>query len=198
MCLSDSTVGGHTDHHDRNGEGCVLENSYELPRRRASRLYGYDYTLAGAYYVTICTYAHQRLFGQVVGCEMRLNDAGRMLEHWWDELHNAFPCVELDVAVVMPNHLHGIIVIDNELGDHEYMGTNGEVVSLPSIMQWLKTMTTNEYIRCVKSVGWPPFAGKVWHRSYYDHIIRNEDDLLRIRNYIINNPAQWAQDAENR
>ena len=70
--------------------------------------------------------------------------------------------------------------------------------SLPDIMQWYKTMTTNEYIRCVKTAGWPPFAGKVWHRSYYDRIIRDEDDLLRIRTYITNKPAQWTLDTENR
>ena len=175
-----------------------MENSLEFPRRRAQRLQGYDYTLAGAYYVTICTQEHQRLFGQIVGNEMCLNDAGRMIERWWDELHHAFPSVELDIAVVMPNHLHGIVVIYNELENGECTATHDGIVSLPDVMQWYKTMTTNEYIRCVKTAGWSPFAGKVWHRSYYDHIIRDEDDLLRIRTYITNNPAQWAQDTENR
>jgi len=64
-------------------------------------------------------------------------------------------------------------------------------------VQWFKTMTTNEYIRGVKQYGWPPFPGKLWQRNYYEHIIRNENELNRIREYIINNPMQWALDGEN-
>ena len=68
---------------------------------------------------------------------------------------------------------------------------------LPEIVQWFKTMTTNEYIRGVKTMGWPPFPGKLWQRNYYEHIIRNEAELDRIRTYIANNPTQWALDDEN-
>mgnify|MGYP000149145336 CR=1 FL=1 len=68
---------------------------------------------------------------------------------------------------------------------------------LPVIVQWFKTMTTNEYIRGVKELGWPTFAGRLWQRNYYEHIIRNEESLNRIRQYILDNPAQWAFDREN-
>jgi len=69
---------------------------------------------------------------------------------------------------------------------------------LPAIVQWFKTMTTNEYIRGVKTLGWTPFPGKLWQRNYYEHIIRNDASLNRIRQYIIDNPARWDADAENR
>jgi hypothetical protein len=68
---------------------------------------------------------------------------------------------------------------------------------LHRVIQWFKTMTTNEYIRGVKQNGWPSFPGKLWQRNYYEHIIRNENEMARIREYITNNPAQWALDREN-
>ena len=70
-------------------------------------------------------------------------------------------------------------------------------VALPAIVQWFKTMTTNEYLRGVKTSGWAPFQGQLWQRNYYEHIIRDEESLNRIREYILNNPAQWAFDPEN-
>ena len=92
---------------------------------------------------------------------------------------------------------------DNEMldkqGKHIGLQMQGKHICLPlqSIVQWFKTMTTNEYIRNVKQDHWQPFNGKLWQRNYYEHIIRNEDELNRIREYIINNPAQWEFDQEN-
>ena len=137
--------------------------------RRSIRLRGYDYARAGAYFVTIVMQGRECLLGNVAEGEMALNDAGRMIEKWWGE------------------HL--------DRGEHaggEHAGS-----PLPTIIQWFKTMTTNEYIRGVKQLGWPPFPGKLWQRNYYEHIIRDERDLERIRAYIANNPHQWAVDAEN-
>ena len=79
---------------------------------------------------------------------------------------------------------------DNKKGEH--IGS-----PLPAIVQWFKTMTTNEYIRAVKQCGWPSFPGKLWQRNYYDRIIRDEDELNRIREYIIYNPLRWADDEDN-
>jgi REP element-mobilizing transposase RayT len=70
-------------------------------------------------------------------------------------------------------------------------------VPLPTIIQWFKTMTTNEYIRGVKTLEWPSFRGKLWQRNYYEHIVRNDLGLYRIRQYIIANPARWPEDREN-
>lgn len=181
--------------------------------RRSIRLKGYDYAQAGAYFITIVTQGRECLFGRVIEAgALEFTPAGQMVEKWWLELRHKFPTVDLDAYVVMPNHFHGIVVIvDNvgadlgvgpeggthaEQGTHANRGTHAGV-PLPTIVQWFKTMTTNEYIREVKQSGWPPFPGKLWQRNYYEHIIRNKPDLNRIRAYIADNPSRWATDAEN-
>src|SRR4051794_16973914 len=87
-----------------------------LPKRRSLRLKEYDYARAGAYFVTICTQDRRCLFGDVVGDQMCLNDAGKMLTGFWNDSPNRFLSVEIDVSVVMPNHLHGIIVLPDTAG----------------------------------------------------------------------------------
>lgn len=178
--------------------------------RRSIRLRGYDYAQAGAYFVTICTQGRACFFGEVVNGEMRLNDAGWVVTRWWTELVHAFAAVETDAYVVMPNHMHGIIVIhaDHHLvgadlrvgpdrarrvGPHAHKGAH-KGAPLHQIVQWFKTMTTNEYIRGVKTLGWLPFDGKLWQRNYYEHIIRDDADLARIRAYIAANPLRWKED----
>ncbi|MBC2744848.1 MAG: transposase [Desulfosarcina sp.] len=104
-----------------------------------------------------------------------------MIKKWWGGLNRKFPTVETDGYIVMPNHFHGIIAI----------------VNVPEIVQWFKTMTTNEYIRGVKTGLLTPFAGRLWQRNYYEHIIRDDKSLHRIREYIASNPAQWEFDREN-
>ncbi|GBC99978.1 hypothetical protein HRbin17_02511 [bacterium HR17] len=178
----------------------------EKHHRRSIRLKGYDYSREGAYFVTICTQDRLCLFGEVVEGEMRLNDAGQMVERWWVELNRKFPGVRTDEYIIMPNHFHGIIVIvgadpcvchDDEMVAHaNQMGTHAGA-PLPKIIQWFKTMTTNEYIRGVKQSGWTPFRRRLWQRNYYEHIIRNEDSLNRIRHYIATNPLRWHLDREN-
>ena len=179
--------------------------------RRSIRLQGNDYSQVGTYFVTICVQDRECLFGDIVEGEMRLNDAGRMVERWWGELGNKFPSTELGEYVVMPNHFHGIIrivgadlrVCPDRTGAH--IGAplrHGPLqrindAPLPEIVQWFKTMTTNEYLRGVKSLGWPPLNAKLWQHNYYERVIRNEEELCRIRQYIADNPAQWAHDREN-
>ena len=181
--------------------------------RRSIRLQGYDYAQAGAYFVTICAQNWECLFGAIVDGEMRMNDAGKMIARWWEELSHKFPSVELDVFAAMPNHFHGIVVITDmsvgadlrvcpdSQGAHPEQGAHPgaprQRTTLGEIVQWFKTMTTNEYIRGVKQNGWTPFPSKLWQRNYYEHIIRNENDLDRICEYIFNNPANWANDDEN-
>jgi len=173
--------------------------------RRSIRLKGYDYSQAGAYFVTVCTQGRVCLFGGVVEGEMRVNVAGRMVEKWWAELSNKFPNVETDEYNVMPNHFHGIVVIvgadlrvcPEPTGAHDEITGAHTGAPLPEIVQWFKTMTTNEYIRGVKTSRWPLCPGRLWQRNYYEHIIRNEESLNRIREYIANNPLQWEVDREN-
>jgi REP element-mobilizing transposase RayT len=182
-----------------------------IHHRRSIRLQGYDYTRAGAYFVTICTQQRLCLFGEVLNGEMVLNDAGQMVERWWRELNAKFPSVETDEYVIMPNHFHGIVGIHNvganvrvraESDDHLESGQSHESapeesVSLSKVVQWFKTMTTNIYIRGVKDHHWQSFPGKLWQRDYYEHIVRDEKDLKRIRVYIRANPSRWKDDENN-
>jgi REP element-mobilizing transposase RayT len=188
-----------------------------IHRRRSIRLKGYDYSQAGLYFVTICTQNKECLLGKIIDGEMKLNDAGRMVEKWYLELAHKFPDIELGEYVVMPNRFHAIIVntgcgmspvgadlcvCPNDLV-HPILGEPllgepllGEHIGSPlhAVVQWFKTMSTNEYIRGVKTLGWSPFNKKFWQRNYYEHIIRNEQSFQRIENYIINNPSNWNDD----
>ena len=163
------------------------------------RLKGYDYGQSGAYFVTVCTQGRTCLFGNVAEGQMQSNEAGRMVERWWLELNRKFPTVKTDDYVVMPNHFHGILAI--QVGADLRVGPAPEGAHtgapLPTIVQWFKTMTTNEYIRGVKSASWPSFNGQLWQRSFYEHVIRDDGSLNRIRQYILDNPARWAFDREN-
>lgn len=189
-----------------------------LPQRKSIRLKGYDYSQAGLYFITICVQHRQCLFGEIDNGEMILNDAGRMVEKWYRELENKFPDIKCHEMVVMPNHFH--CVVQNVGADlrvcphvchgnkqttgngqsHEIAQTgddslSGEHIGSPHrVVQWFKTMTTNEYIRGVKNLGWQSFNGKLWQRNYWEHIIRNEKSYQRISKYIINNPKNWNND----
>jgi REP element-mobilizing transposase RayT len=294
--------------------------------RRSIRLRGYDYTLAGAYFVTLVTQDRAALFGDVVDGIMRLNDAGRMVQAVWDEIPLFYPGVDVDAFVVMPNHIHGIIVLSDDdvrphdagmvgadprvrpLGDGSYRPQSGQPqsgqpqgvaptatgvtvgadprvrplsaveqqsglpqsgqpqegqpqgvapttgvtvgadprvrplsaveqqsglpqsgqpqegqpqgvaptatdvtvgadtgvrpdaptpLSLGDMIARFKTLTTKRYTDGVKQLGWPPYRGRVWQRNYYEHIIRDDPSLQRIRAYIEANPEGWAADREN-
>ena len=254
-------------------------NPYNLHihHRRSIRLKGYDYGQAGLYFVTICVQNRECLFGEIdtkmsqhVGAdlrvcpdnpniypnihpdaEMKLNEAGTMVEKWYYELENKFSDIRCHEMIVMPNHFHCILEnvgsvgadlrvcpdlnngetnIDktyigehnqNILGEHAgsplrvcpdlnngetnidetYIGKHNQNIlgqhagsPLHLVIQWFKTMSTNEYILGVKTLGWQPFDGKLWQRNYYEHIIRNERSYQAISEYIINNPAKWLGD----
>jgi REP element-mobilizing transposase RayT len=152
--------------------------------------------------------------------DMHLNDAGKMVTRWWTELNQKFPIIEIDQFIITPNHFHGIIIIkDIPVGADLRVGPNPDLLlgpnpdlllgpgadtqvrpyprpGVPAIVQWFKTMTTNAYIRGVKQFGWEPFQGTLWQRNYYDHILRDEKDLDRVRKYILLNPMNWEKDQE--
>lgn len=165
--------------------------------RRSIRLKRYDYSQKGAYFVTVCTRDKECVFGEIIDGEMRLNGTGDMVRRWWCELKNKFENVELDEHVVMPNHFHGIIIIVG--ADLRVCPSMGKRIGLPlhRMVQWFKTMTTNEYIRAIKQSLSVPNNKRLWQRNYYEHIVRNEEDLNEIREYIITNPLKWATDSEN-
>lgn len=175
--------------------------------RRSSRLKGYDYSQAGAYFVTIFTQNRACLFGQVVDGVMRLNPTGSAAKGCWLAIPDHFPFVALDAFVIMPNHVHGIIVIAD---DAEANVVGADVVGaknfspLRSRPQPFRcpTQTVGSIVRGFK-IGVTRWfrtntgVTAVWQRNYHDHIIRDDPSLDRIRDYIADNPARWAADPES-
>ena len=161
----------------------------EIHQRRATRLPGYDYSQQGAYFVTICAHNRECLFGDVGDGEIKLNNLGQLVYEEWLYTENIRPEVHLDGFVVMPNHLHGIIVI-LETG----LNANQNPIVLGDMLGAFKSISTNKYIEGVRQKGWKPFQKRFWQRDYYEHIIRNERALNAIRAYIMNNPANWQDD----
>lgn len=162
--------------------------------RKSIRLKNYDYAKAGLYFITICTNHRKTIFGYIDNGCMILNDAGRMIEKWYFELENKFKNIQSHQKVVMPNHIHCIVEIVYDTTPKQ--NTTGRDAGLPlyEVVQWLKTMTTNEYIRGVKNSGWEVFDKKMWQRNYWEHIIRNEQSYIKLSQYIENNPLQWEMD----
>jgi len=233
------------------------------PRRRSIRLRGYDYSRAGAYFVTICAQDRACLFGEVVDGVMVLNEAGVMLAEHWTALPQRFPTITLDAFVVMPNHLHCVLVLHDASGagghegrpyddvvrdtdvddddnadvgaplvgargdgsaDHDAVdvdasGAGGHegrpyddnadvgaplvgarhdtAARLGLVIGAFKSMTTVAYGRGVRQFAWPTFRGRLWQRNYYEHIVRDNAEMDRIRGYIAENPSKWAVDREN-
>jgi putative transposase len=163
--------------------------------RRSIRLRDYDYAQAGAYFITICVHDRRCLFGDVVDGEMRLNELGLIVTECWGDLPNHYPHIELDIFVVMPNHVHGIVILKDGLGVDVGAGLKPAPTNrhaLPEIIRGLKTFSSRRINQQRKTPGLP-----VWQRNYYEHIIRNQDDLDHTRQYILDNPAKWPEDEEN-
>ena len=177
--------------------------------RRSIRLAGYDYVQIGAYFVTIDSFRREYLFGDVVGNKMMLNSAGRIVEMCWYDIPFHFPDVTLDASIVMPNHIHGIVWI---VGDGRGAAFGGGTAfgrgtacraptverfgrpvpnSLPTVIRSFKSAATKQINQQRGARGLP-----VWQRNYYEHIVRNEIELTRIRNYIATNPLHWELDRE--
>lgn len=171
--------------------------------------------------MTICTQDRMCLFGDVVNNEMVLNDAGKSIEQTLKGLPAHCSGLEIDEYVVMPNHVHAVFILtENDVGaglcacpsssnsmienerfveGHPRRGapTDEGRTSLPDVVYRFKSWTTKLYSDDVKQNGWEPFPGRLWQRNYYEHIIRNDDELNRICEYINENPQNWAIDEEN-
>jgi REP element-mobilizing transposase RayT len=170
--------------------------------RRSIRLRDYDYRQSGAYYVTVCADERRCLFGEIVNDEMQLNPAGEIVESVWEQIPQHFPNTELDAFVIMPNHVHGILLI---IGDERgiSVGATDSVApttrfvappkgSLGVIISQFKSVATKQ-IR--KALNRPDEI--IWQRNYYERIVRNARELEAFRDYIRDNPMQWALDREN-
>jgi REP element-mobilizing transposase RayT len=157
----------------------------DIHHRRSIRLKYFDYSSAGMYYVTICTQDRAKLFGEIVRATLcnHSDNADKMIVKWLKEIENKFLGIHIDRFIVMPNHIHFIVCIQG--------GCTGP--SLHEIVEWFKTMTTNEYIRGVKSGLYPPFNKRIWQRNYFERIIRNDSEYQRISQYIEDNPTRWVE-----
>ena len=165
-------------------------------RRRSIRLLGYDYAQAGWYFVTICTWGKLCVLGQVGDGVMRLNEIGGVVQEEWLRTAAIRQEVELDVFQIMPNHIHGIVAItrsaDQPVGAHGRAPLRRAPKSLGALVAGFKSAATKTINQLRATPGNP-----VWQRNYYEHVIRNEKALNRIRQYILDNPAKWDEDPEN-
>ena len=176
-----------------------------LPQRRAMRLRGYDYSQPGAYFVSICAQHRKCLFGTIIDGQMRLNEIGEIVVECWSRIPQHFPSVELGEYVIMPNHIHGIIALNivgarspRPIGEEQSIsptvGTRSprpsdNSPSLGKIVAYFKYQSTKHINQHHNMPG-----TRIWQRNYYDHVIRDDTDLQRIRRYIQDNPMKWALD----
>lgn len=185
--------------------------------RRSIRLKGYDYSSAGAYFVTIVTWQRECLLGDVVNGTMNLNRQGHIVHDAWFDLKNHYRHVELGEFVIMPNHVHGIIIlVDDSRGGSSVSGETNLPDITPAGMDNLLINQTRPYVKPKPRHGLPEiirafksFSAKrinrlrrmdgipVWQRNYYEHIIRNEREMDNITRYIETNPLRWNDDDEN-
>lgn len=194
--------------------------------RRTLRLKDFDYSQAGAYFVTICTKNHQCLFGEIQQREMQLNAIGRVVSAQWQQLTSRFPDLELGEWVVMPNHIHGILIITgrgeacNGRGEASLKIKNVDAALFLPDASPLQSESIIADASPLRPTGTTPGSvgaiiqnfksvvsrklstqnekrkGSVWQRNYYEHVIRNEGEFNAISDYIITNPQNWEKDTE--
>jgi len=175
----------------------------DLSERRSLRLKDYDYSSEGSYFVTICAQDKNKIFGNILNSEMTLNDNGNIALKCWNDLPNHYKNIKLDEFIIMPNHFHGIIIIDNDHNvgaihesplrnfniDKKTYSKQRRNMLIPKMIGRFK-MTSSKQINLLRNTP----TSSVWQRSFYDRIIRNEKELNETREYIINNPIKWELD----
>ena len=178
----------------------LYKNKYRI---ESARLKNWDYSSNGYYFITICTKNRECILGEIENQEMILNENGKIVETCWFDLPNHYNNLRLDEFIVMPNHIHGIMVIDKDIipVPESPVETGFKPVSTDRTNNTQKRHGLFEFVRALKtfssrrinklrhSPGTP-----VWQSRFYDRIIRNENELNRIREYVINNPQNWSKD----
>jgi len=171
-----------------------------IHQRKSIRLQEYDYSQAGGYFITICTHEKECLFGEVVDGEIQLNDIGKIVKSEWLKTEEIRDNVSTDEFVIMPNHVHGILFIDepsdrrgtvHRAPTFERFGQPTSN-SIPTIIRSFKATVTKQINEHRNTPG-----QKIWQSNYFDRVIRNDDELIRIREYILYNPLKWQIDKEN-
>lgn len=167
----------------------------QVHHRRSIRLKNYDYTQEGAYFITLCTKNKRCIFGDIKQGEIKLNLLGTIARDYWQEIPQHFPHINLDVFVIMPNHIHGILWIVQKIKPEEQPRSFGKMIpgSIPCVIRSYKGAVTKKINQIWHQKG----ISSVWQRNFYKHIHQNEQSLETIRNYIINNPLNWENDPDN-
>ena len=197
-----------------------FRNKYRVP---SARLHNWDYGYNGAYFITICTKEMQHFFGEVVDKKMLLNSAGALAEEYWIEIAKQFPYVELGNFQIMPNHIHGILIIDKSVVvaaaavETRFIASNFEDIANIGEKQLIASVPQNDEVGGFAGENNPMFADNIsriirwykgrcsfemrktnpnfgWHPRFHDHIIRNSESFERIQNYIEENPSRWEED----
>ncbi|HEX2987584.1 MAG TPA: transposase [Chloroflexota bacterium] len=169
-------------------------------QRRSIRLRGHDYSQPGAYFVTICTLDGRSLLWETAVGQSGLSPCGKIALQCWENIPKHFPLLSLDAYVVMPNHVHGILMIS----ECEPSSPSGGEISPRLSFSGSRRGSIAAIVGAYKSAvsrqtrGLPcAETGGFWQRGYYERIIRDEAELGRVREYIANNPISWADDPEN-
>ena len=156
----------------------------KIHHRKSIRLRNYDYSQAGAYFITICVQNRECLFGDIVDDEMQLNNTGLTVKTIWQEIEIHYPQVELDEFVVMPNHIHGIISLRRR--------DLGAASSAPTVGKIIRRFKSMSAIAVNKSLG--RSLQPLWQRNYWERVVRDEKELHAMQEYIGNNSRQWELD----
>jgi REP element-mobilizing transposase RayT len=163
-----------------------------LHHRRSIRLHGYDYRSSGVYFVTICTMSRQCRFGDVVDATVALSAVGRVVDETWQWLAAHHDYVDVGPYIVMPNHLHGIIMLAPDEGGSRTAPTAPAVTPRKPVGRLIGAFKTVSTKRVNEVLGTPGDA--LWQRNYWEHIVRDDESLGRIADYIVNNPITWESD----
>ena len=188
--------------------------------RKSHRLWGFDYTQSGAYFITLCVQHHECLFGEIHDGEVRLNGFGKIVRECWNDLPNHYPMVELGSFVVMPNHVHAIVILwnnrekpeppiaVNSVSGIELSNVGAGLKPAPTFVPSMKPFKRHglsEIVRALKTFSARrinilrgTLGVSVWQRDYHDRIIRRDTSMFRIQRYIAMNPSNWERDRENR
>jgi putative transposase len=173
-----------------------MSHNRHVHDRKSIRLTDFDYSQPGEYFVTICTYNKMCVFGKVSEDKAILSSIGNIAQKCWEDIPTHFPNVELDEYVIMPNHIHGIIVITegrdliNQIPTKKFPLMKNPKMTLGKIIRHYKARSA----KYIHDSGYVDFQ---WQPLFYDRIVRNDKEFDNIRDYIINNPLKWILDEEN-